>query len=96
MAAEHSDFAICLRIPFAAAAALCRQLASAASAGGFAIGYALGFVTKWLLSLLRSRGAKAPEEMALTVAMAYLAFYLANAPGTFFQQNNVVYSPGLG
>lgn len=40
-----------------------------------------GFVTKWLLSLLRSRGAKAPEEMALTVAMAYLAFYLANAPG---------------
>lgn len=51
-------------------------------AGGFAIGFALGFLTKWLLSLLRSRGAKAPEEMALTVAMAYLAFYLANAPGT--------------
>ncbi len=51
-------------------------------AGGFAIGIALGFLTKWLLSLLRSRGAKAPEEMALTVAMAYLAFYLANAPGT--------------
>jgi NhaP-type Na+/H+ or K+/H+ antiporter len=50
-------------------------------AGGFAIGFALGFLTKWLLSLLRSRGAKAPEEMALTVAMAYLAFYLANAPG---------------
>ncbi|DBA77107.1 hypothetical protein WJX77_005031 [Trebouxia sp. C0004] len=49
--------------------------------GGFAIGFALGFLTKWLLSLLRSRGAKAPEEMALTVAMAYLAFYLANAPG---------------
>lgn len=51
-------------------------------AGGFAIGFALGFITKWLLSLLRSRGAKAPEEMALTLAMAYLAFYLANAPGT--------------
>ena len=50
-------------------------------AGGFAIGFACGFVTKWLLSLLRSRRAKAPEEMALTVAMAYLAFYLANAPG---------------
>lgn len=52
------------------------------AAGGFAIGFALGFITKWLLSLLRSRGAKAPEEMALTLAMAYLAFYLANAPGT--------------
>lgn len=51
------------------------------TAGGFAIGFALGFITKWLLRLLRSRGAKAPEEMALTVAMAYLAFYLANAPG---------------
>ncbi|KAL3141541.1 Son of sevenless 1, variant 2 [Trebouxia sp. C0010 RCD-2024] len=50
------------------------------AAGGFAIGFALGFITKWLLSLLRSRGAKAPEEMALTLAMAYLAFYLANAP----------------
>ncbi|KAL3155128.1 Son of sevenless 1, variant 2 [Trebouxia sp. C0009 RCD-2024] len=50
------------------------------AAGGFAIGFALGFITKWLLTLLRSRGAKAPEEMALTLAMAYLAFYLANAP----------------
>ena len=51
------------------------------AAGGFIIGIGLGFITKWLLSLLRSRGAKPPEEMALTVAMAYLAFYLANAPG---------------
>ena len=50
-------------------------------AGGFAIGIAFGWLTKWLLTLLRSKGAKAPEEMALTVAMAYLVFYLANAPG---------------
>lgn len=57
------------------------RLACVDTAGGFAIGFALGFITKWLLRLLRSRGAKAPEEMALTVAMAYLAFYLANAPG---------------
>ena len=61
---------------------LCTLLVYAGAAGGFAIGFALGFITKWLLSLLRSSGAKAPEEMALTVAMAYLAFYLANAPGT--------------
>lgn len=53
------------------------------TAGGFLIGFAFGFLTKWLLSILRSRGAKAPEEMALTVAMAYLAFYLANAPGQY-------------
>ena len=69
-----------------AAAALYYQLACTGAAGGFAIGIALGFITKWLLSLLRSRGAKAPEEMALTVAMAYLAFYLANAPGTPIKQ----------
>ena len=34
--------------------------------------------------------------MALTVAMAYLAFYLANAPGTPSQSTNVAYSPGMG
>lgn len=49
--------------------------------GGFGIGIAFGWLTKWLLTLLRSQGAKAPQEMALTVAMAYLVFYLANAPG---------------
>ena len=65
-------------------------------AGGFAIGFALGFLTKWLLSLLRSRGAKAPEEMALTVAMAYLAFYLANAPGNALSTITVFSLPLFG
>ena len=90
----HALFVMWLRTD--AAAALHHQLACADSAGGFAIGFALGFITKWLLGLLRSRGAKAPEEMALTLAMAYLAFYLANAPGASSQSVNMVYSLGLG
>ncbi|KAK9828685.1 hypothetical protein WJX72_001519 [[Myrmecia] bisecta] len=49
--------------------------------GGLLIGLACGVVTRGLLKWMRQRGAKPPEELAITLAMAYLSFYLANAPG---------------
>eukprot|EP00884_Botryococcus_braunii_P001577 jgi/Botrbrau1/1141/Bobra.0162s0032.1 len=52
------------------------------AAGGAAIGYAFGLVTRLLFKFLHRRtGHSAPEQLALTLGMAYLCFYLANGPG---------------
>lgn len=52
-------------------------------AGGLAIGLAFGLVTIQLLKALKWRGlAQPPQELSLSVAMAYLCFYAANGPGT--------------
>ena len=48
-------------------------------AGGLVIGLAFGVATRLLLKLMHRKGHKAPEQLALTLAMAYLAFYTANA-----------------
>ena len=44
------------------------------------MGLVFGVVTRFMLKLMHRRGHKAPEQLALTVAMAYLCFYVANAP----------------
>lgn len=49
-------------------------------AGGALIGFACAIATRLILKWMHRRGHKAPEQLALTVAMAYLAFYLANGP----------------
>ncbi|KAK9835845.1 hypothetical protein WJX74_009233 [Apatococcus lobatus] len=52
------------------------------AAGGLAIGIAFGLVTVQLLKALKWRGlAQPPQELSLSVAMAYLCFYAANGPG---------------
>ena len=50
------------------------------SAGGALIGFACAIATRLILKWMHRRGHKAPEQLALTVAMAYLAFYIANGP----------------
>ena len=53
-----------------------------AYAGGLLIGIAFGVVTVQLLRALKWRGlAQPPQELSLSVAMAYLCFYAANGPG---------------
>ena len=49
-------------------------------AGGAAIGIAFALATRLVLKWMHRRGHKAPEQMALTVAMAYMTFYVANGP----------------
>lgn len=49
-------------------------------AGGALVGFACALATRLILKWMHRRGHKAPEQLALTVAMAYLAFYLANGP----------------
>lgn len=49
-------------------------------AGGVVVGFVFGVATRILFKLMHRRGHKAPEQLALTVAMAYLCFYVANAP----------------
>lgn len=51
-----------------------------ACAGGLLIGLAFGLLTRLSLKIMHSKGHKAPEQLALTLAMAYLAFYIANSP----------------
>ncbi len=48
--------------------------------GGACLGLAFGILTRLVLKFMHRRGHKAPEQRALTVAMAYLAFYVANGP----------------
>ena len=50
-------------------------------AGGLIIGLISGYITSWLLKFMHQRGMKAPEQLALSLGMAYLTFYVANAPG---------------
>ena len=49
-------------------------------AGGAAIGIAFALATRLVLKWMHRRGHKAPEQLALTVAMAYMTFYVANGP----------------
>lgn len=44
------------------------------------MGFVFAYATTWLLTWLRRMGAKPPEVLTLTVAAAYLAFYVANGP----------------
>lgn len=48
--------------------------------GGIVLGLLFGGATRLVLKLMHRRGHKAPEQLALIVAMAYLSFYVANGP----------------
>ena len=50
------------------------------ASGGVVLGLAFGVATRLVLKLMHRRGHKAPEQLALIVAMAYLSFYVANGP----------------
>ncbi len=50
--------------------------------GGVVLGLLFGLATRLILKLMHRRGHKAPEQLALILAMAYLAFYVANGPCT--------------
>lgn len=50
------------------------------TAGGFCIGIAFGVCTRTILRFLQRYGATAEQQIALTLALGYLAFYTANAP----------------
>ena len=47
------------------------------SVGGFLFGFAFGYITRQMLKLIKRGGHKAPEQLALSVAMSYLVFYFA-------------------
>ena len=51
-----------------------------AAPGGAAIGLAFGVATRLVLKWMHRRGHKAPEQLALTVAVPFLSFYVANGP----------------
>ena len=44
------------------------------------IGLAFGVTVRWLLSWMRQRGAGRDQQICLTLAVAYLSFYVANSP----------------
>lgn len=44
------------------------------------IGLAFGLAVRWLLGWMRSRDAGRDQQICLTLAVAYLSFYVANSP----------------
>jgi len=44
------------------------------------IGLAFGVTVRWLLSWMRQRDAGRDQQICLTLAVAYLSFYVANSP----------------
>lgn len=48
---------------------------------GAIFGYAFGAATRLLLRLMRRFGAGRDQEVALTLAMAYLAYWVTASPG---------------
>ena len=44
------------------------------------IGLAFGVAVRWLLGWMRQRGAGRDQQICLTLAVAYLSFYVANSP----------------
>ncbi|KAL0035986.1 hypothetical protein WJX77_010179 [Trebouxia sp. C0004] len=50
------------------------------SVGGMLIGLAFGVTVRWLLSWMRQRDAGRDQQICLTLAVAYLSFYVANSP----------------
>jgi len=47
---------------------------------GFLMGYAFGFLTRMMLRVMRRFGAGRDQEVALTLAMAYLAYWVTSSP----------------
>ncbi len=49
-------------------------------AGGALIGFGFGVCTRLLLRIMRRWGATSEQQIAITLAGVYLAFYTANSP----------------
>ena len=49
-------------------------------AGGMLIGFGFGVAVRWLLRWMRQRDAGRDQQICLTLAVAYLSFYVANSP----------------
>ena len=50
-------------------------------AGGVGIGLLMSVLTRLLLKFIHRRGHKAPEQLTLTIAMAYLTYYFGQLAG---------------
>ena len=49
-------------------------------AGGLGIGLAFGIACRYVLRFMRNMGATIDQQVSLTLALAYLSYYTANAP----------------
>ena len=56
------------------------SLLCSAGAGGLGIGLAFGIACRYVLRFMRYMGASIEQQISLTVALAYLSYYTANAP----------------
>lgn len=53
---------------------------SGADSGGLGIGLAFGIACRYALRFMRYMGATIDQQVSLTLALAYLSYYTANAP----------------
>ena len=53
----------------------------ARAAGGVGVGLAMSVLTRLMLKFIHRRGHKAPEQLTLTIAMAYLTYYFGQLAG---------------
>ena len=51
------------------------------AAGGVGVGLAMSVLTRLMLKFIHRRGHKAPEQLTLTIAMAYLTYYFGQLAG---------------
>ncbi len=57
------------------------------------IGLAFGVAVRWLLSWMRQRDAGRDQQICLTLAVAYLSFYVANNPANVSGLHIIACSP---
>jgi len=57
------------------------QRARARGAGGIGVGLAMALLTRLILKFTHRRGHKAPEQLTLTIAVAYLTYYFGQLAG---------------
>ncbi len=63
----------------------CLRVSVILISGGFCFGILFGFVTRQVLKIIKRGGHRAPEQLALSLAMAYLVFYTAQIGTALFQ-----------
>ena len=51
-----------------------------APAGGLGIGLAFGIACRYMLRFMRYMNASIDQQVGLTLALAYLSYYVANSP----------------
>lgn len=58
-----------------------RQKQARCAAGGVGVGLAMAVLTRLILKFMHRRGLKAPEQLTLTIAVAYLTYYFGQLAG---------------